>query len=578
MDAPLLLPTPRSLRPNGEALTLPEGLDDGEAPLLGAGLLRLEEEDGLPSEGYRLRIGTAGIAIATADIAGRRHALATLAQLRRQYGDRLPGLAIEDAPAFTVRGVMLDISRDRIPTLAELERLVDRLAGWKVNQLQLYVEHVVAYRGHQAAWRGCSPLTLDELSALDARCRERGINLVANQNCLGHLSGFLRLPGYAHLAEIAPGQAWEFGRLGRRQGPFSLCPLDPGSLALVEDLLGQLLPRLPAPWANLGCDESYDLGQGRSQEAVARRGRAAVYLDWVDRVCAIARRHGKRPLIWADIALEHPEALARLPEDLVGLAWGYEGDSDFPRWCGQLAAAGRACWVCPGTSAWRSLVGRTAVRRANLLAAARCAGRAAGFLVTEWGDCGHRQQWPIALAALAEAAHRAWSGEAPYDPRAGGLHAFACPDLGPWLDALGDCDAALRDSAPRPGDPGRRLANASALFTDLHLPLAEAWHGTAADWEAVDGRLADLERSRPAVADPQLARECRHSAAIAALAARRAAARRRGDAAALRSLAPLLDDLISEHRLLWCARSRFGGLAASCAHHLAVLADLRSAA
>jgi hypothetical protein len=33
---------------------------------------------------------------------------------------------------------MLDVSRDRVPTMATLFHLVDLLAEWKINQLQLY--------------------------------------------------------------------------------------------------------------------------------------------------------------------------------------------------------------------------------------------------------------------------------------------------------------------------------------------------------------------------------------------------------------------------------------------------------
>mgnify|MGYP000176149182 CR=1 FL=1 len=147
-------------------------------------------------------------------------------------------------------------------------------------------------------------------------------------------------------------------------------------------------------------------------------------------------------MFWADIALEHPEALAALPDDLIALAWGYEPDSPFARWCIQLRSVGREVWVCPGTSSWRSITGRTSERRENLLSAARegLAHGASGWLVTDWGDLGHRQQWPVALNALAEAAHRAWSGTAVYDPRAASLHVFGDRTLAlaDWLDRLGD--------------------------------------------------------------------------------------------------------------------------------------------
>src|SRR6185295_19601229 len=92
-------------------------------------------------EGYHLTIGEERIGIVARDGAGLAHGFATLTQLVRQFGKRLPQLHIEDHPEFAHRGVMLDISRDKVPTMATLFGLVDMLAEWKVNQFQLYMEH-----------------------------------------------------------------------------------------------------------------------------------------------------------------------------------------------------------------------------------------------------------------------------------------------------------------------------------------------------------------------------------------------------------------------------------------------------
>ena len=552
---PLLLPQPRTCLATGpgcSADAIPQS--------------RLDQ--GLPPEGYRLEIAPTGIHIAAADAAGLRHAEHTLAQVRRSHPRDLPGLCIEDAPVFAVRGVMLDVSRDRIPTMEELERVIALLASWKINHLQLYVEHTVAYAGHEAAWAGTDALTLEELAHIDRVCERHGITLAANQNCFGHLSAWFRQPAYAPLGEVAPDGWWDFNGLVRRQGGFSLCPGDPRSLALVEDLLGQLLPAIRSTWVNIGCDETFDVGQGRSAAEVAQRGRATVYAEFVAKVCSVARRHGKRPQFWADIALEHPEALDLLPPDLLGLAWGYEGDAPFARWLDQLG--GREAWVCPGTSSWRSFTGRTTERRENLLrAAADGAGRATGYLVTDWGDLGHRQQWPISLHGLAEAAHRAWSGTAPYDPRAGGLHAFGDPAWGPWLDRLGDLDLPLRRIGGR--TPGSPLRNATALFTDWHKPLSDLWVGTEFQWQEV----AQARRDLPPTPAPNA--EIEVTLTQVDLALERALARRRGDRQALRNLAPRVRSLVEAHRRSWLDRCRPGGLSASCSHDLAIAEDLERA-
>ncbi len=616
---PLLVPSPRSVHRGGGwlppalALSLHPGDADfdalahdvlaplgrlhqasggaGRAPVGGVRLqlVRLDAPaPGLPrgaagaEESYSLALRSAGAGeqaearLWASTATGWRHALRTLAQLLVQYPDRLPALEIADAPCFAQRGVMLDISRDRIPTMAQLRTHIAQLGSWKINHLQLYTEHTFAYAGHEEVWRGSSALTPQEVLQLDDWCAAQGISLAANQNCFGHLARWLRLPRYAPLAEMGATQSWDFAGLATRQGPFSLCPLDPRALSLVDDLLTQLTPLLRCPLVNIGCDEAFDVGQGRSRAAVQARGRGPVYLDFVRQVCALVRAKGRRPQFWADIALEHPEALTTLPEDLIGLAWGYEPDAPFARWCDQLRSVEREVWVCPGTSCWRSITGRTRERRGNLLAAARDgAGHGArGYLVTAWGDLGHRQQWPVTLHALCEGAACAWSGAAAYDPRASSLHAFADRSLalGPWLDALGDCDAELRARAVvTMGDGSQRaLRNASALFSDLARPLCEPWYGAADDWLAVAGRL-DALGAPPAGVDALVAAECAHTAAVARLAVERALLRRQRQRVDRAALDPR-PVLIPEYRRLWLARSRPGGLEESVAHYQA-LAD-----
>ena len=568
----------------------------GNAPVVPAGWqvavngfpwLAVSISTSMAAQAYSLHVTAEGCRVIVRDAAGVRHACSTLDQLARQYGARIPTVTIHDQPLFGVRGAMLDVSRDRIPTMAEFRRLIPQLASWKYNHLQLYVEHTVAYVGHEDAWQGLDPLTPDELRSLDLLCAEHGIELAANQNCFGHLSGFLSLPRYQHLAEIAVDSTWDFNGLVTRRGPFSLCPSEPGARAFVADLLTQLCPLIRSPWINIGCDETFDIGQGRSREAVATRGRAAVYLDFVRQVCALATAHGKRPQFWADIALEHPECLQELPRELCGLAWGYEGDARFTDWCDALIGAGNEAWVCPGTSSWRSITGRTTDRRQNLLAAAQQGADhgASGFLVTDWGDLGHRQQWPISLHGLAEAAHCAWSGSALYDSRASGLHGFGEATVGTWLDALGDADRTLRLIGGRllPGEKGdghrAPLRNATALFTDLHLALNAPYAGSKAQWQEVDDVLAHLQQTRPSSIAAQTARELDHAVGMARIAAGRAIARRQNDLQKMRAVVATWKDSVTEHRALWQLRSRTGGverggLTTSCAHDERLIAEM----
>ena len=150
----------------------------------------------LPPQGYTLTIGDTGVALVGGDDAGCFYGRATLAQLARLHDGGLPIGTIRDHPDLAIRGVMLDVSRDKVPTTETLYALIDRLASWKVNQVQLYSEHTFAYRNHPEVHADASPFTPDEIRALDAFCRERFVELVPNQNCLGHMNRWLKHPRY----------------------------------------------------------------------------------------------------------------------------------------------------------------------------------------------------------------------------------------------------------------------------------------------------------------------------------------------------------------------------------------------
>jgi hypothetical protein len=545
-DAIHLLPRPRSLELTGgivdpAALAIHECRDPAVAAESGP-------------EAYRLEAGARGIFIRAASDTGLRWARATLAQLRAH--DTIPCMVIEDAPRFAHRGVMLDISRDRVPTMATLCGLVDRLAAWKMNHLQLYVEHTIAYAGHEDVWRAASPITLDELSALDAYAAARGVALTANQNCLGHFERWLRHPRYAPLGECAQGH---LVRGEHYVPPNTLCPLDPRTLPLIEDLLEQQLPRCSGAYANIGCDEPWDLGMGRSREACAQHGKATVFSEHVRRVAEIALRLGKRPQFWCD---PEPNEGDNLPRDLVALVWQYEAGEDFgPRVRAHLNA-GREAWVAPGTSCWNTTTGRTWNRRGNLDHAAAQT-QAAGLLCTAWGDAGHRQPWPITLFGFADAAMAAWSGPGRFSDAANGRFAFGNPDMGRWLARLGNVDESLcRGSCP----------NGSPLWRDLHGHFFEPPGGAdLAQWEEVRQRLLDLRAALPGApsscSDPLITEECRLAADFALYAADRAILRRRDPQPhGRKELAARMAHLIAAHRRQWLCRSRYGGLEDSTAH------------
>jgi hypothetical protein len=373
------------------------------------------------SEGYALTIDKNGIQILFREIGGLHAAVATLRQLLRQYGRHLPCLKIRDWPDFPRRGVMLDISRGRVPKLETLLELVEHLADFKINEFQLYTEHTFAYRRYQSIWQSWGALTGEEIRKLDARCHELGIDLVPNQNSFGHLRYFLEHPRLKKLAEVSGPYPDASDKFVRR--PSTLAPNHSGTLPFLRKLYDELLPNFSSQFFNIGCDETWDLGRGRSKKLCARLGKGRVYLDFLEKIHQEVSTRGKRTMFWGDIILKYPKLIPELAQigradlpvgldarqrvptkfncsDVIALNWGYEANHPFAREAARFARARIPFYVCPGTSTWQTLIGRHDNALANLRSAAKAGKRfgAMGYLITDWGDGGHPQ--PLAVSYL----------------------------------------------------------------------------------------------------------------------------------------------------------------------------------
>ncbi len=541
------------------------------------GELRVTLRAGLAPQGFELLAGPEALQLEAADSAGVRYGLACLRQILRQLGTgrEIPCFAIRDWPDFPVRGVMLDVSRTRIPTTDALHALVETLGHLRINQLQLYTEHSFAYRGHEEVWRDASPLTPHEILALDERCRAWGIELVPNQQSFGHLHRWLVHERYRHLAEVPEGVEHAFSRA---KEPFALCPTDPASLVFVAELWDQLLPHFSSRLVNVGGDETFDLGMGRSKEACELRGKGRVYLDYLRALDERVRARGRRMQFWGDIVLQHPELLGELPRDAIALEWGYEAGHPFERNLAAFRASGLEFYVCPGTSSWQSFAGRTHNLLANLASAAAEGKRAGarGLLVTDWGDRGHLQPPIASLPGIVAAAAMSWnassaSAVAARLPDLLDAHVFfsEAPGQGALVCELGDAYRASRAESTN-GSPLFFLV----AFFDQEFPHPRVRNltreGLLDALEYVTQRRVRLESRRPGVdgSTDQL----RWIAGMLAFACRlgiaRLAAGPNVPLSALahgerKRLARELEELVDHYREIWHETSRPGGLAES---------------
>lgn len=555
--------------------------------------LCLDPDDAVYIQGYRLVVNGQGIRVIGADAAGLFYGVATLVQLcaaaTSSQSPGLPRVRIVDWPDFPNRGVMLDVSRDKVPTMETLYALIDRLADWKINQVQLYMEHTFAYRGHEVVWEGASPFTGEDMMALDAYCRERFVELVPNQNSFGHMTRWLVHEPYNALAECPEGcELWP----GYQGEPFSLCPTDPGSLALLEDLYDQLLPHFSSPIFNVGLDETFDLGKGRSAELCEAQGTERVYLEFLKKVHTLVAKRGRVMQFWGDIILHTPELVPELPSDAIAMEWGYEATHPFAENCQYFAEAGLAFYVCPGTSSWNSIGGRTDNALGNIEGAAvngKDTG-AVGVLNTDWGDNGHMQPLPISYLGFLAGAAVSWNSAVKLEK----TDIASLLDLYAFEDIAGVMGQIAYDLGNIYQIPDVETPNASPLFLLLIHPersMPEDVNAEAFAASLYEARQA-LSEIKVRIPDARMIRvdadwirdEFAWAIDLLDFAARLGLARLEHDPPVPTSallgevggtLAADLETLIERYREIWLRRNRPGGLGDSSARLEQVVRLLR---
>ena len=346
-------------------------------------------------QGYRIRVRAKRIELVGQGPAGLRYGVETLAQLFQPRSKTVMACDVDDAPDLEWRGLLLDVSRGKVPTLETLEQVVDLMVALKLNLLMLYTEHVFRFRRHPLIGKGASPIEAWELRELDAYARARHVELVPTLQSLGHMHHILKIGRYSHLAES-----------DRR---WSISPALEASYDLLSDLYSEYLPNFSSGWFNANCDEPVDLGKGLSKKIADGKGRGGLYRAHLERVRALARRFGKRTMVWGDVVFEHPEEIPRLSRALTLLDWSYEANHDFDR-VQVFAENDIPFMVCSGTSSWNTLFPRLQNALANITGHAEAGKRfgAGGLVNTDWGDGGHGNLLGNSLYPIAWGAQASW--------------------------------------------------------------------------------------------------------------------------------------------------------------------------
>jgi hexosaminidase len=338
---------------------------------------RVKSSD-IGDQGYALFVTDKLAVIGGKDAAGLYYGVQTLRQLIVGEGSdaRILSVQVRDWPSLQYRGTQVDMARGPVPKLKYLKRIVRTISEFKMNQLYMYIEDSFRLDGQPLIGVLSDTLTRSEWTELVSYAARYHVEIVPATEACGHLHKIMRFEEYSGFDERPHGAV--------------IAPGDPNGIAFLNDLYSQMAAVFPTPLYNVGCDETFELGLGRSKDLVAQKGYGQVYVDSLKAVEEVVKKYNKQVMFWGDIAVEHPEMIPSLPRDLIVASWEYGYHASYDKWVKPFQGTGMRLFVCPWIANTNVIVPddeEAAANIAGFLDDGRKAG-AIGTDVTVWNDHG----------------------------------------------------------------------------------------------------------------------------------------------------------------------------------------------
>ncbi len=317
--------------------------------------------DLMAEDAYHLKVGKTQIVIKASEPSGAFRALQLLRQMALANDNSIPCCIIEDEPAFSWRGFMLDTSRHFF-SVSFIKKLIDVASMHHLNRFHW---HLTDDQGWRIQVEG-----YDKLSTIASK--RTLLNYTDGREYGGIYSDedILEVQEYAHrrhmmvIPEIeTPGHASallaaypEFGCRGEgyevqdRWGIFDevMCAGNDQLLHFLNVTIAKIAKLFTDPYIHIGGDECPHTAWQDCPKCKARmksEGLTSVkeLQSWMTtKICKMVEKEGKRPIGWDEV-LEGTEKLG-LPSSLIVMSW--RGDQ------GGIEASnlGHEVIMCPNTA------------------------------------------------------------------------------------------------------------------------------------------------------------------------------------------------------------------------------------
>lgn len=275
-------------------------------------------------EGYRLEIKPDGVYLYASGEKGFFYGRMTLRQLEIAESGTLPCLTVNDEPAFTYRGFMLDSARHMI-SVEEIKKMADAAALLKFNRFHWHLSDDQGFRIQLDSFPELTEkgsvrsgdnfgsmcrsekeyggfYTKDEIRDIIAYCAERYIEVIPEIDMPGHTSAILHV-----FPELSCRK--QPVEIKTRQGIYkdNLCIGNKNTLEFIKKLLDELCELFPGKYFHIGGDEApddYRQDCPECQKMIKERGlsgSAELRCVLADTVNEHLKEKGKKAIVWNDI-------------------------------------------------------------------------------------------------------------------------------------------------------------------------------------------------------------------------------------------------------------------------------------
>lgn len=329
----------------------------------------------------------------------------------KQYQYENTGFVHSEKPFTESLGIMIDCSRNGVPNIKALERMLVMLSVMGYDTVQLYTEDTYLIEGYPFFGYLRGAYSNDELRHLDTAASRVGIELVPCIQTLAHMKHALKWETFSKYIDCDD----------------ILLSKDERTYELIETMIKSMSKALTSRKINIGMDEAHMVGLGKYLEQHGYQDRSEIMLNHLERVLEICRKYDYEPMMWSDMffrllnggeyyATDKPidkTVLEKIPDGIKLVYWDYYSlkksmyDDMFMRHkeMGKDIAFAGGAWKWAGFAP----MNRASIDIGRLAAQSAVENGVSEILITCWGDNGGEASMFSVLPTLSFWSERCWS-------------------------------------------------------------------------------------------------------------------------------------------------------------------------